>query len=97
MVGGRRFLIDVSEGDLLAAVAGGELDALGELYRRHGAAVLAAARKVAGDAAAAEAATADAFVELWDQPSLANRAGVRSFLVGRVVARLAEEEPTAGH
>ena len=96
-VGGRRFLgTDTSEEELLAAVADGELDALGEIYRRHGAAVLAAARKVVADAAVAEAMTADVFVDLWDHPAEVGTGGLRGFLVGRVVARLAAEKPASG-
>lgn len=92
MVG--RFLgSETSEGDLLAAVARGELDALGEIYRRHGAAVLAAARKVVTDAATAEAVTADVFVGLWDAPTVTlDSKGLRGHLVHRVLALIATEQ-----
>src|SRR4051794_2254035 len=89
MPGGRRFLgTDTTEEELLVAVGRGELDALGEIYRRHGAAVLAAARKVAPDATTAETVTAEVFVELWDDPGAAgqHRDGLRARLMGRVLA-----------
>ena len=96
MAEGRRFLgTDTPEPQLLAGVAKGELDALGEIYRRHGAAVLAAARQVASDVAAAETITAEVFVELWDDPGAATAGGIdglRSYLVARVVARVGAEE-----
>jgi RNA polymerase sigma-70 factor (ECF subfamily) len=87
---------DTSEDELLVAVGRGELDALGEIYRRHGAAVLAVARKVVADAATAETITAEAFVELWDDPGAArlHPEGVRAHLVARVVAAAAEEPVT---
>ena len=96
MTEGRRFLgTDTPEGQLLAGVAGGELDALGEIYRRHGAAVLAAARQIAADAEVAETITAEVFVELWDGPAAASGGGIdglRSYLVARVVARVGAGE-----
>lgn len=91
----RRFLgTDTTEQELLAAVAKGELDALGEIYRRNGAAVLAAARKVAADLLLAEAITAEVFVELWDGPESAtgDSDGLRGFLVGRALAMAAEHQ-----
>jgi DNA-directed RNA polymerase specialized sigma24 family protein len=95
MGGGRRFLgTETSEAQLLAGVAKGELDALGEIYRRHGAAVLAAARQVAVDVAAAETITAEVFVELWDAPGAATAGGaegLRAYLVARVVALIGAE------
>jgi len=86
---------DTSETELLVAVGRGELDALGEVYRRHGAAVLAAARKVTTEATLAETITADVFVELWDEPERAavHRDGVRGHLVARVLAMVAAEDP----
>jgi DNA-directed RNA polymerase specialized sigma24 family protein len=95
MTGGRRFLgTDTSEAQLLAGVSRGELDALGEIYRRHGAAVLAAAREVAIDVRAAEMITAEVFVELWDAPAVASTGrtdGLRAYLVARVVALIGAE------
>ena len=96
MAEGRRFLgSDTPESRLLAAVGRGELDALGEIYRRHGAPVLAAARKVAADAEEAETITAEVFVELWDDPGAAVCDGVdglRAYLMARVVARIGAKE-----
>jgi DNA-directed RNA polymerase specialized sigma24 family protein len=96
MAGGRRFLgTETSEAQLLAGVAKGELDALGEIYRRHGAAVLAAARKATVDAETAETITAEVFVELWDAPASATfggQDGLRAYLVTRVVARIGAEK-----
>lgn len=95
MTGGRRFLgSDTNEVELLAAVSRGELDALAEIYRRHGAAVLAAARAVASDSTEAETITAEVFVELWDRPEAAAlpRDGLAAHLVGRAVAMVAGEQ-----
>jgi hypothetical protein len=93
---GRRFLgTDTPEYRLLAGVAQGELDALGEIYRRHGAAVLAAAREVAIDTTAAETITAEVFVELWDGPAAAATAatdGLGPYLVARVLALIGADE-----
>jgi DNA-directed RNA polymerase specialized sigma24 family protein len=97
MTGGRRFLgTDTSEPELLAGVAKGELDALGEIYRRHGAAVLAAARQVVADPTAAEAVTAEVFIALWDAPgAVGPAAGLRAYLVSQALALIGAEEHDA--
>ncbi|MDT7617614.1 MAG: polymerase sigma-70 factor, subfamily [Pseudonocardiales bacterium] len=95
MVGGNRFLMaDATENDLIAAVGRAELDALGEIYRRHGAAVLAAARRVAPDPLTAETVTADVFVQLWDHPqaAAAHRDGVRAYLVACALTLVADDD-----
>ncbi|MEY2565934.1 MAG: hypothetical protein QOE35_463 [Actinomycetota bacterium] len=95
MTGGKRFLrADATEENLLAAVGGAELEALAEIYRRHGAAVLAAARRVAPDPLTAETVTADVFVQLWDHPqaAAAHRDGLRGFLVASALALVAEND-----
>lgn len=51
--------------DLVARMAGGDADALGVLYDRHGAACLALARTITGAPDEAEDVVADAFAQLW--------------------------------
>ncbi|MDQ1373966.1 MAG: hypothetical protein QOJ09_1304, partial [Actinomycetota bacterium] len=67
-----------------------------EVYRRHGAAVLAAAHGVTADSTTAETTTADVFVELWDAPEMAaaHRDGLRDYLVTRAVALVSEDDRT---
>lgn len=54
--------------DLVAEVEGGSEVALAEVYRRHGAEVLALARGILGDRSRAADVVQAVFVELWDQP-----------------------------
>ena len=56
-----------TDAELLQAVSRLEVDAFGELYRRHGAAVFVLAHQFLG-AARAEEATQDVFLYVWDHP-----------------------------
>lgn len=74
--------------ELLEAVGRLEVDALGELYRRHGAAVFVLAHQLLG-AARAEDATQDVFLYLWDHPDelLTTGGGLRPALLDRLRLR----------
>ncbi|MGH3049158.1 MAG: sigma factor, partial [Gaiellaceae bacterium] len=56
---------DASDRKLLEQAAGGDEHALGELYSRHGTRCLRRARNVLRDAALAEDAVQEAFLDLW--------------------------------
>jgi len=66
----------------------GEL-ALAEVYRRHGRAVYAAARRVLNSTSDAEDVTQEVFLRLWNQPDRfdPNRGTLRSFLLTQAHAR----------
>jgi DNA-directed RNA polymerase specialized sigma24 family protein len=89
---GRHIGTDTNDGELLTRVGRADLEALGELYRRHGAAVFAAARRGAPDNSAAEVVTAEVFVALWDDPDPAVERGgdLRHYLIVRAVKALAQ-------
>lgn len=53
---------------LVAEIESGSELALAEVYRRHGALVLALARRMLGDRSLAADVVQDVFVELWDDP-----------------------------
>lgn len=75
-------LDDAALVDLLAR---GETDALGELYRRHGAACYRLARHVTANTALAEDAVQEAFTGMWRNPAAyisARGSSVRSWLLG---------------
>lgn len=55
------------EAELLSRVAGGDDDALGELYDRHAPVLLALARRILGDPADAEEVLQEAFVHAWNR------------------------------
>ena len=80
---------DASDATLVVAVARWEEAALGEIYRRHGGAVHALCRRVAGSEAAADEITQEVFVALWDHPESfdAERGSLRSFLLARAHGR----------
>jgi len=74
-----------SAGDVTLAcmLAAKDPRALDEIYRRHAAAVMGAARRITRDAALAEDITQDGFVRLWRAPAKydPNRGSLRAFLV----------------
>ena len=74
---------------LVAALAGGAHDALGEIYRRHGGAVWAVARRVCNDRTLAEDVTQTVFVDLWRRPQRfdPSRGGLRPWLMAQAHAR----------
>lgn len=76
-------MLDVSDGQLVMAVARFHADALAEVYRRHGGAVFGLARRVTGDPTDAEDVTQDVFVALWHHPDRfdPSRGSLRTFLL----------------
>jgi RNA polymerase sigma-70 factor, ECF subfamily len=78
-----------SDGDLVAAMADGDHDALAELYRRYGGAVWGVARRVCNDRTLAEDVTQIVFVDLWRRPQRfdPSRGGLRPWLVAQAHAR----------
>jgi RNA polymerase sigma-70 factor (ECF subfamily) len=80
---------DVSDAQLVTAVARYSEVALAEIYRRHGGAVYGLARRVLGSAAEAEDVTQEVFVRLWNQPDRFDpgRGSLRAFLLAQSHAR----------
>ncbi len=76
-------LNDLSDPQLVVAVARFRQDALAEAYRRHGTAVYALAGRVVGDLAEAEDITQEVFLRLWNHPDRFDpaRGSLRSFLL----------------
>lgn len=74
---------------LVLAVARYREDALAELYRRHGGAVHALARRVLADEALAEEVLQEVFVRLWRAPDRfdPDRGSLRSFLLAMTHGR----------
>lgn len=68
---------------LIERLAGGELDALHELYERHKSMAYAIALRITGNSAAAEDAVQDAFLGAWRNAGryVAGRASVRTWLL----------------
>lgn len=77
-----------SDAQLLEAVGRLEVDALGELYRRHGAGVFVFAYQLLGPARA-EDATQDIFLYVWDHPDelLGMERSLRSVLLDQLRIR----------
>jgi RNA polymerase sigma-70 factor, ECF subfamily len=78
-----------ADADLVAAAAGGEQAALGEIYRRYAGAVWAVARRVCNDRAMAEDVSQTVFVDLWQRPGRYDpeRGRLRPWLVAQAHAR----------
>jgi RNA polymerase sigma-70 factor, ECF subfamily len=76
-------MTDLADNDLLAAVARGDHPALLTLYDRHGRIAYHLARRILGDAGAAEEAVQDAYLRVWRRASTfdASRGGARSWLL----------------
>lgn len=72
-----------SDATLVVAVARWNEAALAEVYRRHGGAVQALARRLLASDAQAEDITQEVFVKLWEQPERfdQSRGSLRSFLL----------------
>jgi RNA polymerase sigma-70 factor, ECF subfamily len=80
---------DVSDAQLVTAVARYSEVALAEVYRRHGGAVYGLARRVLNSTAEAEDVTQEVFLRLWNQPEKFDpgRGSLRSFLLAQSHAR----------
>jgi RNA polymerase sigma-70 factor (ECF subfamily) len=76
-------LHEMSDASLVVAVARYNQDALAEIFRRHGGAVHALAKRVTRDAALAEEVTQELFVRLWNEPERYDsaRGTLRTFLL----------------
>ncbi|MGW5161780.1 sigma factor [Nonomuraea wenchangensis] len=77
----------MSDGDLRARLAAGDLDALAGAYDEHAAHVYGVAMTVTGSREAAEEVTQEVFLALWERPlSYDPRLGsLRGWLVGRAL------------
>src|ERR1700761_4971450 len=80
---------EVSDAQLVTAVARYSEVALAEVYRRHGGAVYGLARRVLNSASEAEDVTQEVFLRLWNQPDRFDpgRGTLRSFLLAQSHAR----------
>lgn len=74
---------EASDTKLVLAVARFEQDALAEIYRRHGGAMLALARRVSNSPGLAEEVVQEIFIKLWRDPTRYDpeRGSLRSFLL----------------
>ena len=76
---------NASDANLVVAVARWHQPALAEVYRRHGGAVHALARRILRSDPPAEEITQEVFLDLWNHPEKfdAQRGTLRSFLLAR--------------
>ncbi|HEY3523393.1 MAG TPA: sigma-70 family RNA polymerase sigma factor [Candidatus Limnocylindrales bacterium] len=74
------------DSELVAAMANGRLEALGELYDRHRAAAFGLAYRITGDAGIAEDVVHDAFLGAWRNADryAPDRSGVKTWLMSIV-------------
>lgn len=84
-----RFLADSSDAALVVAIGRWHDDAMAEVFRRHGGAVFALAKRVLGDTGRAEEVVQEVFVRLWNQPERFDpeRGSLRSFLLAQTHGR----------
>jgi RNA polymerase sigma-70 factor (ECF subfamily) len=82
-------MVGASDAALVVAIGRWHDDALAEVFRRHGGAVFALARRVLGDASRAEEIVQEIFVRLWNQPERFDpeRGSLRSFLLAQTHGR----------
>ena len=88
---------EVSDAQLVTAVARYSEVALAEVYRRHGGAVYGLARRVLNSTSEAEDVTQEVFLRLWNQPDRFDpgRGTLRSFLLGPVPRPRRRRRPLA--
>src|SRR5690349_14771140 len=88
----RRSWAEASDEELLSAVAGGDRDAVGTLYDRHGAAVFSLAVRLTRDPVVAADVVQDVFVKAWLRASTfcPDRGDVRGWLLGITRRRVAD-------
>lgn len=85
-----RDLKEASDGELLERVGALEIEALGEIYRRHGAAVLVMAHQLVGPARAEELAE-QVFLHVWDHAEeMGAASSLRASLLDQVRLRCLE-------
>src|SRR5271163_3411658 len=80
---------EVSDAQLVTAVARYSEVALAEVFRRHGGAVYGLAKRVLNNPTEAEDVTQEVFLRLWNQPDRydAGRGSLRSFLLAQAHGR----------
>ncbi|MGH2872075.1 MAG: sigma-70 family RNA polymerase sigma factor [Solirubrobacteraceae bacterium] len=85
-------LEEVGDAPLVAAVGRYRKEALAELYRRHGGAVLGLARRVTGDRVEGEDVTQEVFLRLWNEPERFDpaRGSLRTYLLTQSHSRAVE-------
>lgn len=84
-----RSLTDASDAALVVSIGRWHDDAMAEVFRRHGGAVFALAKRVVGDTGRAEEIVQEVFVRLWNQPERFDpeRGSLRSFLLAQTHGR----------
>ncbi len=82
-------LDNVSDANLVVAIARCREPALAEAYRRHGGAVYSLAKRVSGSSDLAEDVTQEVFIKLWESPERFDsaRGTLRSFLLSGAHSR----------
>ena len=84
-----RTFTDAGDAALVVAIGRWNDAAMAEVFRRHGGAVFALARRVVGDAPRAEEIVQEVFVRLWNEPERFDpeRGSLRSFLLAQTHGR----------
>lgn len=84
-----RSFTDAGDAALVVAIGRWNDAAIAEVFRRHGGAVFALAKRVVGDAARAEEIVQEVFVRLWNEPERFDpeRGSLRSFLLAQTHGR----------